>query len=104
EDGDHLTSSGKKVFDEHKKAVRELMKIKDSPSGVDDAIAALVAVDGALARTALDEAIAAGGDPSDIAKAEDEMAMADEEIAKGKFDKAIDHFKKAWENALKAQG
>jgi len=101
-DGNQLSSGGKKVFDEEKKAVKQLMKIKAGPAEVDDAIATLVAIDGSLAQIALDEAIAGSGDPSYISKAESEMAKADDEIAKGKFDKAIDHYKKAWENALKA--
>jgi hypothetical protein len=43
-----------------------------------------------------------GGDPKKIDHANQEMAKALEEIAKGHFDNAIDHFKNAWKQAQKA--
>jgi len=123
-DDDHLDPKhGKKVFDEEKKAVHELMKI-DAPD-VSGAIDALVSADKILAQTAIDEAIAAAAavgcgeesnDPEckktleEIAKAQNEMAKAQEELdhtkkdgtPDPKYDKAIDHYKKAWEHAQKA--
>jgi hypothetical protein len=107
---------GKKVFDEEKKAVKELehiIKDKKAAQDVKDAcqaaIDALVAADKALAQTAIEEAIEAGGDPKEIAKAQDEMTKAQEELDHTKkdgipdprYDKAIDHYKKAWEHACK---
>jgi len=109
EDDAHLeVKHGKKVFEEEKKAVHELMKIvKDAGAFAGDAqtaIDALVSADETLAQTAIDDAIAGGGDAKKIAKAEKEMTKAEEELDKGRCDKAIDHFKKAWEHAQKAMG
>jgi hypothetical protein len=101
-DDSTLTEKGKKVFDEEKKAVKELRKIKDAPPEVGDAIDEIVTADRQLAQDAIDAAIAGGGDPNDIEKALREMAKAQEELDKGKPDKAIDHYKKAWEKAQKA--
>jgi len=115
-----LTRKGKKVFDEEKKAVKELVKILEKAS-VDqavkdtalEAIEHLIMADQALASTAIEQAIAKaydagcydeGNDDAEcrkvlrkITRAQEEMAEAEEEIDKGKYDKAIDHYKKAWE-------
>jgi len=97
-----LTMKGKKVFDEEKKAVHELMKLKDAPSAIVDAIGSFVATDEQLAQTAIDLAISLGGDEKEIIKAEEDMTKAVEELNKDKPNKAIDHYKKAWEHAQKA--
>ena len=96
----HLTKKGKKVFEEEKKAVHELMKIDDPD--ISAAIDSLVGVDEALAQTAIEEAIATDGDAKEIDKAEKEMAKAEDEYDKGNLDKAIEHYKKAWHHAQKA--
>ena len=62
----------------------------------------LVKADSILARVAIDDAIAANGNPKEIEKAEKEMAKAEKDKKKGKYDKAINHYKKAWEHACKA--
>ena len=89
---------GKKVFDEEKKAIQELEK-----AGVGaTVIQALLNADEALAQKAIDDAVAAGGDQKKIDKANREMAKAADEIAEGNFSKAVEHFRKAWEEAQKA--
>ena len=110
-----LTKKGKKVFEEEKKAVHELMKIvkaqSDYAADAQAAIDTLVSVDALFAQGAIDEAIDAGSDPKEIAKAEEEMTKAQEELNHTKkdgtpdphYDKAIDHYKKAWEHACKAK-
>ncbi|MCK4355890.1 right-handed parallel beta-helix repeat-containing protein, partial [Candidatus Bipolaricaulota bacterium] len=102
-----LTKKGKKVFEEEKKAVKELGKIVkaegDYAADAQAAIDTLVAADEALAQTAIDDAIAGGGDAKEIAKANKEMGKAQEEFNKGHFDKAIEHYKKAWEHACKVK-
>ena len=99
-DADHLTpKKGKKVFDEERKAVSELGKIKNPGSLAGDIaswIDTLVAVDRALAQTAIDEAPA--GKEKD--KAIDELAKGDAEAADDDFDKAIEHYGHTWK-ALK---
>jgi hypothetical protein len=46
---------------------------------------------------------AGGGDPGDIAKAQGNVADAATNIANGDFAKAVLDYKKAWQNAIKAQ-
>ena len=87
--------------------VESVNKIRDGdggfPSGLcQRLIGMLVEADSILARVAIDDAIAAGGNPKEIEKAEKEMAKAEKEKENGKYDKAIDHYKKAWEHAMKA--
>lgn len=115
-----LTMEGKKVFDEEKDAVKELMKIVEdgdpADTHVDLVISVLVAVDAELADVAIEQAIeqaeAAGCDEesgdSDCQKALEEIAKAQEERGKAqvelKPDEAIEHYKKAWEHAQEAMG
>ena len=102
------------MFDEEKKAVKELERIvKEKKNNLlkteaQEAIDKLVAVDQALAQAAIDDAIAGGGDKKEIDKALKEMDKAQKELdymKKGtpdpKNDKAIDHYKKAWDHAQK---
>ena len=62
----------------------------------------LVAADQTLARTAIDEATAAGGDPGILAEAEQQMQKAADELAKGHVPESIDHYGGAWEKAQQA--
>ena len=101
-DTSHLDpKDGEKVFSEEKKAVRELMKIKNNPA-VSQAITLLLAVDQSLAQIAIDDADASGGDAKRIAKAQKEMTKAQEQIDEDHYDKAIEHYRKAWTHAQKA--
>jgi len=60
-------------------------------AAVASAVASLVAADQALAQTAIDDAILAGGDPGKIQKAQDEMVKAAADLAAGEPEKAIEH-------------
>ena len=111
ESGTELTSKkGKKVFDETKKAVKDLLKIsKKSDFGVypeiTNAVDMLVGISEQLATDAIDDAQAFAGDKKvdkEIKKSNKEMGKAQKELDKGKLDKAIDKYKKAWEHAQKA--
>jgi len=121
-DDNHLDSKdGNRVFDEEKKAVKELkhlMDKKDTPQGVKDVCQAvidkLIDADDILAHTAYDEASAYAGDPKvakELEKAQEELEKAQEELDHTKkdgtsdprYDKAIDHYKKAWEHACKTK-
>lgn len=101
-----LTKKGKKVFDEEKKAVNDLEKVISgsgpAASAAQAATDAMIAADRVLAQEAINQAVAGGGDQKEIDKANEEMGKAQAELDKGKPDKAIDHFKKAWEHGLKA--
>jgi hypothetical protein len=102
-DDTHLTDKGNKVFDEEKKAVKDLLRVRGTAeAGVRVVIAALVGADETLAGTAIADAIALGGSERYIAKAQAEMEKAEYDLARRSYDKAIDHYKKAWEYAQKA--
>lgn len=95
-----LTDRGNKVFDEQKKAVKELedvVKASVARSGVArEAIDDLLVSEEVLARTAINAAVSAGGNPREIDKAREALAQALSEQAAGRWDKAVDEYKKAW--------
>ncbi len=103
-----LTKKGKKVFDELKKAVKELKKIH-APT-ILDINESIVGISNSLAQTVIEEAIATGGRQKEIDKALKEIGKAQKELdhtkkdgtPDPKYDKAIDHYKKAWKHAQKA--
>ena len=100
------TRHGERVFDRSKQAVAELMKVirKDASltGPVQAAIDLLVQSDQTLAQAALETAIANNGHRKYIARAQADFNRAAENLAKGQFDKAIDRYGKAWQNAVKA--
>jgi thiosulfate/3-mercaptopyruvate sulfurtransferase len=111
----HLdTKHGYKVFDDEKEAVKHLMKAaKRDPTiadAISDVIDKLTKADDRLAIVAINDAKNTPvQDPKsqdkvdkEIAKAEEELSKAVEEVSKGKPDKAINHYKKAWEHAQHA--
>ena len=114
---------GEKAIHKEEKAVEKLMEIlaKDDDDDDDDddhdsslpasVLAAIqqiiddiVNLDRKLASDAIDNAVASGGDPKEIDRANKELAEGDAKLAKGKFDKAIHHYEKAWKHAQKALG
>jgi len=120
-DDDHLdVKHGRKVFDEERKAVKELMRLLDkkgTPSGVVDiiqeTILKLVGADIKLANTVFAEAWRDAGDGKvdrELEKASQELLKAEEGLGyvdkKGvsdpRYDKAIDHYSKAWEHCQRA--
>ena len=98
-DDSHLTDLGRRVFHEEMEAARALTRIVNPPAGVAGVIDSLVAADRALARIAVDEATAAGGDPAILAEAEKQMQKGDEEAANGHMPEAIKHYGRAWKKA-----
>lgn len=103
-DGRHLTEQGMKVFVNEKKAVHELLKVEQEISLLGDVIDALATADRALAQTAIDEAVEAGGDAGMIAKAEAEMVRAQDALERGDPEEAIQRYKQAWGHAVIAAG
>lgn len=122
-DGTQLVAKhGAKVFNEEKKAVKELMHLlkKDNTSeevkGVcQSVIDKLIEADDLLAHAAYKEASVYTGNP----KVDKELEKFDKEFEKGqkeldhtkkdgtpdpKYDKAIKHYKNAWKHAQKALG
>jgi hypothetical protein len=98
-DDSHLTDLGRRVFHEEKEAARALTRIVNPPAGVAGIIDSLVAADRAIARIAVDEATAAGGDPAILSEAEKQMQKGDEEAANGHMPEAIKHYGRAWKKA-----
>ncbi len=111
---------GGAVFDDERKAVKELdrlLKDRRVPGPVKDiaraAIDHLVAADKILASIAVSEAGAACAQINDpeardacedvVDQARNELDRAADELNNGRTDKAIHHFKKAWEHAQTAR-
>ncbi len=92
-----------KGIQEAGKGVAELQKAGEEGAATGVLIDGLLYVTHTEAQAALDAAMAAGGDPHDIAKAQEEMAKAATDLAAGKPDKAIDHYYHAWDDAQKAR-
>jgi hypothetical protein len=117
-DGCRLDSDfGKRVFHEEKKATKRLMALgaqddggnnclKKPKSGLGDlverVIFMLVDADEGIAKIAVRGAQVGGGGWRKVQKAEMEISEAEKERVRGRYDKAIDHYKKAWEHAGKA--
>jgi len=106
-DDAHLqVKEGEKVFNEEKDAVNQLRDlIKNKKSSIADTalqpfVDRIVEADRLLAVVAI--ADAAGGDPKDIAKANEELGKGSAEAALGKYDSAIEHYRNAWKFAQKS--
>jgi hypothetical protein len=100
-DGNHVACEhAAKVFDGHQDAVKKLMEmIRDTSPGISDAtiqrwINILVAIDRKLAQIAITEAN--GAPPGKITEALAELAKGDADASRGDYDKAIEHYKRAW--------
>jgi DNA/RNA endonuclease G (NUC1) len=108
-DASHLDPrKGDKVFDEDAQAVRELVRLKrEGHSAIPDSllqgfIDSLVKATRLLAETTIGEAVTAGGDSGDIAKANADLAEGNQDAALGRPEKAIEDYGAAWRRALGA--
>jgi hypothetical protein len=101
-----LTASGHMVFVEQRKAVKELedvVKASEPRSAMARlAIDDLLLSEEVVARTAINLAVAAGGNPAEIARARDALSRAQLEQSAGDWDNAVDSYRKAWEHATRA--
>ena len=84
------------------RATRDLLKAEKEGVDVSHLVSLLVESSRAEAQAAIDAAIAAGGKPEKIDKAQQELVKAQKALDKGKPDKAIEHYRRAWEKARKA--
>ena len=108
-DGDHLQSKkGETVFQQAKDTVEKLRElVQDKKSTITDVtlngfIDRLVSIDRALATIAINDAISGGGNAPKLAQAHSELAKGDADAAAGKSVNAIEHYRAAWANAIKA--
>lgn len=110
-DDEHLDSRmGSIVFDEERKAVELLMNLvvmSDTPKNVSEksqeAITILVEVDKRLAKTAYEEAKKKTSN-NELIKCDSQFAEAAEAIRQRTYDRAIEHYKQAWEIAQRLIG
>jgi HYR domain-containing protein len=99
---------GGRVFGEEEDAVSELRDlIRDPHSTVPDAVLLalinrMVGADRLIAQVAIADAEARGGNPARIARARDELAKGNLALSRGRFEDAIDHYRDAWKQALRA--
>src|SRR5262249_47779892 len=110
-DQTHLRGEdGEEVFGEEKDAVNELRDlIEEKKSPIPNAtlqgfIDRMVKSDRLLALVAINEAIAAHGDQKAIDSAQAELGKGDSDVAAGKYDSGIEHYRQAWRQALDAVG
>jgi surface protein with Ig-like domain/HYR domain-containing protein len=95
---------GEKVFSEVKDTVNKLRDlIKDKHSTISDAalqrfIERLLGADRVLVLVATTNVV----DPRKLAKAINELEQGDRDAAGGKYDSAIEHYRQAWSQAVKA--
>jgi hypothetical protein len=110
-DQTHLQpKGGETAFNEEKDTVNKLRDLlQNKKSAIADAllqgfIDRIVNADRRLALVVINEAIAAHGDQKEIANARDELAKGDSDIASAKHESGIEHYRNAWQHALKATG
>jgi len=95
-DDSHLSGQGAKALESERKAVNELGKVKQSNAIIDEAISTLVEVDAKLAEIAIDDATAAGGNPSDLAAAALQFERASAITGANAAERAIQAYREAW--------
>ncbi len=98
-----LSSDGKGLFDQHKKAVQSLTLVT-SPSSLVASVLPYIQNVVQADRNLVVCAIAAhvGGDPVKLALANQYLALGDSNYAAGLYKEAIDAYKLAWDEARKA--
>jgi streptogramin lyase len=95
-DGTHLTSAGANVFEEERKAVNELGKVKKPSATIAAVIASLVDIDATLAKIAVDEAIDDGGAARLLATAQRHFDKAQHITGANDAERAIQAYRAAW--------
>jgi hypothetical protein len=113
-DDSHLyPDTGDDVFSLENDAVEKLMEILEKPTEYGASLTVVEEIehiivnkvlksDEILAQTAISEAV--GGASELLDEANQEMQSAQSAIADGEYDKAVEHYFKAWEAALKSVG
>jgi fibronectin-binding autotransporter adhesin len=102
----HPVKKSDTVFKQERAAMENLLKAIAITPGLaaraQEAINDLVEVDGEIAQLAIDEAVAGGADRKLTAMANNEMAQARQAVAAGHPGDAIDHYGRAWVDAVNA--
>lgn len=107
-DETHLNAKpGKRVFDEDKSAVTELADLitgRKSPladNTLHGFIERIVRAERLLALIKIEQAAEAGVNPKKIAEDTRELAKGDDAVDKGDYDEGLDHYRNAWQHALR---
>jgi predicted extracellular nuclease len=100
-DDSHLNEKGWLVFIREWQAVHHLTKVRGATAEAQAAIDLLLQADEILAQTAIDLAIASGGDSKDIGRAQHDLAKAVDHVARDRFSHAVRLYGKAWHRAMK---
>ena len=101
---------GDRVFAEEKNAVTSLQNLiiekKGSIAGLvsRDLMRRIAGADRSLAVIAINDAIGAQGGQLEIEIATQELVKGDRDVANGKYESGIEHYRQAWRMALKAVG
>ncbi len=89
---------GKKSFDRAERTVRKLEKARDAQQEIDD----IVASSAALATDAVEVARQNGAEKKRLDRAERRIAQAERAADAGRASKAVQNYRKAWQEAAKA--
>lgn len=105
-DDSRLTTCGELVFEYEEEALEELLEIVERggpcAGAAQNAIDDLLLADELLARIAISEAIAGGGNARFIASAQDNLARGFDALSRGKLSSAMEFFERAWVDAQRA--
>lgn len=100
--GELAQNDVKKALKNVANAVKELIKAEKEGVNVGDLADRLVEFARTQAQAAIAGAIAAGGNQQRITRAQVELARAEQDLINGDLEKAIDRFRRAWDEANKA--
>lgn len=95
-DSSHLTAQGARVFEDERKAVNELGKVKQLNATIDAVIASLVEVDAKLAEIAVKEATDDGGAARLLAAAQRHFDRAQGISGANEAERTIQAYRAAW--------
>jgi hypothetical protein len=96
-----LSGAGDKAFEKDKDAVHAL---RDGGASASPLRKAIVLVDAELAAAAVDVALGGNANPRLLARAQEALAEGHAATAAGQFERAVSHYRKAWEDARRALG
>lgn len=99
---------GAKIFEEEKDTIHKLVELmndrksslRDEP--LKDFILRLESADRGIAVIAINEATARGGEPRHLGLANDRLFQGNRDVEDGRFVRAVENYRRAWQQALKA--
>ena len=101
-------ANGDEIFAETKNAAISILALLNDPSStvskadLRQILSRIVIDDRMVAQTAINDAVARGGNAHNIDKARSELSSSDSDIAAGHYESALEHDRNAWSFATKA--